>query len=418
MKKSLIFSLIALLIVGGLLIVFLSGKGGEQAPQKKTLVIASRLWSPPNEQEFVINNVFKQFEEENNCIIDFSIVNDDDLLKKVEVQEKTNHVSTDIIIAYVSKFKEWYQKGFVEDLTPYVQKWTDRHFSKGFNKLTIFNGKQYFLPIGADDYLLIADKRALKYLPSGVDIQNITWEQVFEWAKAIAKGEGQGKFAWTGVPQKMFIYQIGSAILSYGGGFPDINSEAAKKVWKMLADAKDIFVPTIKTIDNVVAPMKRGEVWLTVTHNARVGQIYESNPTQYVVAPAPKGPAGIGSIAGTSGFAIVKGTQNKELAVKFLEFITRPDIMLKISKGTGGFIPPIDETMDLLGNSIQDEIIKKSLYVLQNGVLSFVPAADFKDWGAVKLVFDKVFEKMVLQNGQYDEAMLDEAAKELDALRK
>lgn len=417
MKKPVVFFLTALLVTITVSVGFATGQR-EGGAAKPVLVVDSRLWSPPEEQEFVINNVLKDFETQNDCTIDFSIVNDNDMLKRAKVQQSTNHVSTDVIIAYVAKFPEWVKNGYVDDLTSYVASWKDRTFSKGFEKLTIFDGKQYFLPIGADVYLLAANKKALKYLPSGVDVQNITWKQVVDWAIAIKKGEGVGKFAWTGVPQKMLIYQFGSMVLSYGGGFPDVDSAGAIKAWQQAVRLQHAFTPAVKTYDNVVPAMKRGEAWLTVTHNARVGQIYESNPNQFVIAPAPIGPAGRGAIAGTSGLAIMKNAPHKALAVKFLEYMTRPDIMLKLMKGTGGFIPPIDECIKLLGTSVKDEVIKKSLIVLNQGVLSFVPGAQFKDWGAVKLVVDKAFNQLVLVEGAVDKAYLAKAAKEIDALRK
>ena len=70
--------------------------------------------------------------------------------------------------------------------------------------------------------------------------------------------------------------------------------------------------------------MMREESWLTVFHNARAGQVYDSNPTQFTLAPAPSGPAGIGSIAGVSGYAILKGAPNYDLSVAFLEYLTSP----------------------------------------------------------------------------------------------
>ena len=93
----------------------------------------------------------------------------------------------------------------------------------------------------------------------------------------------------------------------------------------------------------------REESWLTVFHNARAGQVYASNATQFTLAPGARGPAGIGTIAGVSGYAIMKDAPNYDLAVEFLEYLTRPDIQVKIAKGTGGFIPPVQEAMDIPG---------------------------------------------------------------------
>jgi multiple sugar transport system substrate-binding protein len=163
----------------------------------------------------------------------------------------------------------------------------------------------------------------------------------------------------------------------------------------------------------------REEAWLSVTHNARVGQVYASNETQFTVGPAPSGPSGVGTIAGAHGLGIVEGTANAEGALKLVEYLTRPDIQVKMNKGTGGFVPVVAEAVDYLGDDPTDEIIRKALIVLNEGVPSYLPVADFEDWGAVKQLFDDVFVDMILGgDGTVDQAYLDSKQEELEALRK
>ncbi|MEA1940075.1 MAG: extracellular solute-binding protein [Candidatus Caldatribacteriota bacterium] len=385
----------------------------------ETLVFSSRLWSVPAEQEFILENVIKPFEKENHCIVSFQIMDDVKLLDRAEVQQKTGNVTTDIVCAYVANMWEWIEKGYVEDLTPYVKSWDDRHFSPTFEYGTNFEGKQYFIPVGADVYLTIANKKALEYLPGGADLDKLTWENFAKWSNAIAKGEGEGKTVVTGIPMKSFVYQFGAISLSYGATFPDINTPEAMKAWEILVSMKDDFIPAVLNVDNCIDPMKREESWLSWMHCARTGSVYSSNETIFSVAPAPEGPAGIGSIAGVSGYGIMKDTPNKELAIKFLEFITRPDMQVKIAKGTGGFIPPVEEALNYLGDDPEDEVVAKAIMVLSKGRVSGVPGGDYQDWGAVKKIFDDVFVEMVLNgDGTVDTALLNEAQAKLDALRK
>jgi len=300
----------------------------------KVLVFESRLFSPPREQEFFINEIIKPFEDEHGVKVYFQILSDDDQFERAEVQQSTNHVSTDIICAHNGKMPDWLDAGWVEDLTPLVKSWTDRHFSPTFNSDTNRDGKQYFLPVGADVYLLLANNKALPYLPAGADIDAITWEQYAQWAVNIAEGEGEGKVCITGIPMKSWVYMFGGSALSYGSGFPDANSAEAMeawKIWETIGKANG-FVPTVMNIDSCVDPMMREESWLTVFHNARAGQVYASNETQFTLAPAPGGSKGIGTIAGVSGYAIMKGAPNYDLAVDFLEYLTRPEIQVKIAR--------------------------------------------------------------------------------------
>jgi multiple sugar transport system substrate-binding protein len=164
--------------------------------------------------------------------------------------------------------------------------------------------------------------------------------------------------------------------------------------------------------------MMREEAWLTVFHNARAGQVYASNETQFTLAPAPSGPTGIGTIAGVSGYAIMKGAPNYDLAVDFLEYITRPDIQVKIAKGTGGFIPPVQEAIDYVGAEAVDEVITKAVLVLEQGITSGVPGYLYQDWGAVKQCFDDVFEDTILAGKDVDQARLDAAQQCVDDLLK
>ena len=246
---------------------------------------------------------------------------------------------------------------------------------------------------------------------------------------AIAAGEGEGKVCITGIPQKMWIYQFGTSALAYGlnpagagePAFPNINSPAAAAAWGIWAEigAGDGFMPTILNVDNCTDFLMREEAWLSVTHNARVGQVYASNETAFTVGPAPMGSEGIGTIAGAHGLGIVKGSANAEAAALLLEYLTRPEIQVKMNKGTGGFLPVVGEALDYLGTDPQDEIIRKALIVLEGGIPSYLPVADFEDWGAVKKVFDDIFEGMVLGgDGTVDQAMLDAAQAEIEAIRK
>jgi len=386
----------------------------------KTLVFNSRLFSPPREQEFFINEIIKPFEAEHGVTVEFAIIDDDTLLQRAEVQQTTDHVTTDIVCAHNGKMPDWIDAGWIEDLTPLVDQWTDRTFSPTFESDTNRDGKQYFLPVGADVYLLLANNKALDYMPDGVDLDAITWDQYADWAVAMAEGEGEGKVCITGIPMKSWVYMFGGTGLSYGAGFPDANSAGASDawdVWEKIGQA-DGFMPSVLNVDSCVDPMMREEAWLTVFHNARAGQVYTSNPTEYTLAPAPSGPDGIGTIAGVSGYAIMKGAPNYDLAVDFLEYLTRPEVQVAISKGTGGFIPPVEEAMAYLGDEAVDEVMTKAILVLDNGIASGVPGYLYQDWGAVKQCFDDVFADTILEGGDVDQARMDEAQACIDGLLK
>ncbi|MFC1452691.1 ABC transporter substrate-binding protein [Verrucomicrobiota bacterium] len=411
-RSPLLVGLIVAAAAAAWVILCLGPKKGQ--PSKPSLVVLSRLWSVPHEKAFVLNEIIAPFEVEHGCRVDFQTLDDDALLKRARVQQASGRVSTDVVIAYVSRMREWVEQDHVIDLSATVDGWKDRTFAEGFSDLTVFDGGRFFLPICADDYLLCANIKALQYLPEGADPATLTWAQLADWALAVREGEGEGKFAFTCVAQQMLIYQIGCAVLSYGGRFPEIGSPEAMKVWELFVRMKEAFAPTVRTYDSVVPPMKRGEAWLTVSHNARVGEIYASNPTQFLIGPPPLGPAGRGSIVGFSGLGICAGCPSRDLAVSFLEYLTRPEVQLELARGTGGFVPTVSEATALLGESREDEVIRHAIGVLEDGILAYIPP--HRDWGAVKLVVDEAFHKVVFDEGRIDEAYLRSAQGRLDRL--
>ncbi len=391
-----------------------------EKPGKRTLVITSALFSPPREQEFFINEILKPWEEENNVTVVFQILDNKTQAERAQVQQSTGHITTDLVIIHSGHMAEWLQNGWVEDLTDVVSQWQDRTFMPAFNAAMTMDGRQYFLPLSADVYLLLANNKALPYLPEGANIDSLTWEQYAQWAVNIAQGEGEGKLCVNGVPGKFWIYQFGGSALSYGGGFPDANSPEAMQAWKVweTVGKGNGFVPTVLNIDNCVDPMQREEAWLVVTHQARVGQVYSTAEAQFTVGPAPKGPAGIGTIAGAHGIGIMKGSPNKDLAIQFLEYLTRPDIMVKINKGTGGFIPPVKEALNYLGEDPTDVIISKALTVLEQAVVSGVPASEYQDWGAVKKCFDDALADTLVLGQDFTQERADQVQACVDALKK
>ncbi len=385
--------------------------------ETETLVIDARLFGPPEEQEFFRNEIIAPFEATHGISVTLQVLSDDAILESAEQQQNSGVIITDLVIVHNSIMSEWVDLDYVEDLTANVNGWTDRHFIPTFEEDTNRDGNQYFLPVVADVYLLLANNLALPHLPAGVDVQDLTWEQYAAWSMAVKSNTGVGRSVVTGVPRKSFIYHFGAAAMSHGAGFPEINSPGAVASWEILLSMKDAFIPNVQNIENCQYPMESGEAWLAVLHNARAGGAYTE--TQFTVAPAPKGPSGIGSIAGMSGIGVMKGTPDKDLAIIFLEYLTRPENMVKLARGIGGFIPPMQEALAILGDEPGDEVIESAVMVLENGVVSGVPAGDYHDWGAVKQVFDDAFVTIVLENttGTVDLSYLAKAQREIDAMR-
>ena len=417
MNRAKIFKNIFIILI--LLSLFVSCKNKEEQTnisEPVTLIVESRLFSPPGEKQFILEEILPEFEAQHNCTVSFTTMDDDSLLKKAKFQKESGKVTTDVIIVHDGIMNEWIRNEYIIPLP--VSQWSDRTFSIAFRFRISSGGETYFAPIGGDVYLTLINKRSLPYKPEGADPQALSWEEYVQWGRNIAEQTGSGRVGITGVPQKSLIYMYGGVFLSYGGEFPVINSEGAVKGWELMVQMKDAYNPDIFTYDNVSLPMKSEDIWMTVAHMVRLGEVYREHPERFILAPAPKGSKGIGTIAGASGFAVMKGAPHKDLALEFVKFMTEPSRAVKISQGTGGFIPLVNESLDLLGDSPEDEIIAQGIEMLKTAVVSGVPGGDYVSWGDVKQVYDDAFLELVMTRQEVDIEYLNAAQEKLNRMRR
>ncbi|MBK7199673.1 hypothetical protein [Candidatus Amarolinea dominans] len=63
----------------------------------------------------------------------------------------------------------------------------------------------YYVPWMQATYIMAAHKDAMKYLPSGADVNALTWQQLGAWCKAIFDGEGK---ALCGLPHAGLFHRF------------------------------------------------------------------------------------------------------------------------------------------------------------------------------------------------------------------
>lgn len=409
MKKLTVLILVVVMLASTMAI------GIAEASEPVTIKVTSGLWSKPEEQLYVREEALSAFEEETGITVELEVV--DNIQDMMEAQKASEAWTSDVIITHSGDMTKYISNGYVQSLNS-VLEGMDITILPAFNDSTSADGETYYIPISADVYLVIASNKALPYLPEGVDLNAITWEQYKDWAIAIAEGEGTAKTAMPAMPVKSMVYEIGGIGLSYGAGFAEINSEPMKQVWGLVGEmiAAKAIVETSFSYGDPVDLMKAEEAWLSFAHMGPVGQVYASAPAQFTIAPAPAGPVGNGSIAGAWGMGITAGTEKLEAAQAFIEYMARPDVLYKVTQGIGGTIPPVQEVVDVLGSEPADEVVKMGLITLKTGIPHGVPGSDYTDWAAVKTVYDETFQKLWDDMGVVDDDYLATQQTALESL--
>ncbi len=388
----------------------------EEPALPKSIKVSSGLWSKPEEQQFIREEILPMFFEQTGIEVELDIVEGSTLDKSFEAQKASGEWTSDVVLTHSGSMPKYIELGYVQPMNDILDG-LDITFMEAFNASTSKDGDVFYFPISADVYLLLANKEALPFMPEGASMDTLTWEQYSEWAINMANEVGP-KVTFPALPVAAILYQMGGISLSYGGSFPEINTPGMVDAWGVVGNMikEGAILETSFNYNSPVDQMKSEEAWLTFYHMVPVGNVYSSAPAKYEVAPAPAGPNGNGSIAGAWGVGIAAGTENREAAKMFVEFLTDKAVLYEVASGTGGFIPPVVEVVDELGNDPTDIIMKKGLDTLNNGVVSGVPGSNYTDWGAAKSVFDAVFTELWDNNGEVTQEFLDERQADLEDL--
>lgn len=366
------------------------------------LVIQSSFVREVSEKEIYQDEIFAAFEEEHNVTIELNSYSEvGNLYDKIETEQESGNVTSDLIIAHYSDMVNYKtDNDYVLNLDALETEMDDRTFLDAFESSTFENGSRYFFPINIDVYIGIASNDAFDHLPSGVTEQdvmdgNYTWDDYVAWAD----GDNVMTFI-KGLAGSQIIYQIGGMALSHtdtiDGTFPNLNSEANQKAWNDILTMKlnGAIHAESTTVNSAQDLLESGAVQLAFEHQSVVGLTYAGAPAQFKVFPGPKGDSGnAGTIAGGHGIGVVKGAPNEELAKEFIKWITAPEQIVDAALGS---TPPLVEATAALGTSPADEVIAMGVATLENSNvegLQMIP--DYTDWGGVKGCSDAVFAKIM-----------------------
>ena len=148
---------------------------------------------------------------------------------------------------------------------------------------------------------------------------------------------------------------------------------------------------------------------------APVGTSYNAAPNNYVIGAAPKGSKGAGSTSGAWCYGIAQGAPNQELAEKFINYIADPEVNYEFCSNYGGSLSPIDEVGDILESS--DVVMRAGIEMLKTTIVTGVPAAEYSDWNAVKLLYGDIFNDVLKNKAVPGDDYLAEEQSKLEALK-
>jgi multiple sugar transport system substrate-binding protein len=273
-------------------------------------------------------------------------------------------------------------------------------------------GEQKYLPWMQATYLMVANKKALEFLPQGADIDKITYDQLIEWSKKMAEATGSPKFGFPAGPKGLkhrffqgFLYP--SYTKSMVTKFRSAEAEAG---WNKLKELWSYTNPNSTSYAFMQEPLLTEEVWVAFDHIARLADAFNQKPDDFIAFPAPAGPAGRGFMPVVAGVAIPKTAPDMEKAKALAGYMLKPETQIATLRATN-FFPVVEVKVpdDMPASVKAFAPAIAAMTGSEDALPALLPQGLGDLGGKFSQVYTDTFERIVL-GGQDVRAALDEQA--------
>jgi len=306
------------------------------------------------------------------------------------------------------------------DLDDLAGSLTDRGFAADLTGLAKLGGSTAkYIPWMQATYLLAVNKKALQWLPSGVDVQKLTYDQFLSWMTAAKAGNGGKPVFGIGAGPKGLYHRFfqGFLLPSFTGGqITTFRSAEAATAWEYMKELWAQTAPASTNYDFVQEPLQRGEVLVGFDHVARLAAAPKDKPDDWLMVPAPSGPKGLGYMLVIAGLGIPKGAPDADKAKEVIRTLTTPPVQTEVLRQNAFFpvvkadlpsdLPP---AIGLEAKGVADQ------QAASNAILSLPPVGLGAKDGEVAQVFKDTFKQICL-DGKPVKATLDSQATKLNAI--
>lgn len=300
-----------------------------------------------------------------------------------------------------------------QDLDSIAASLSDRHI----NPAMMQSGKlgsphQLYIPWMQATYLMVANKKALPYLPAGADLNTLTYAQLAQWGENIQQKTGKRMLGFPAGPTGlMHRFFEGYLYPSFTGGLvTTFRSPEAETMWTQFRELWKSVNPNSTNYGFMQEPLLSEEVWVAFDHVARLMGALSAKPDDFVAFPAPAGPKGRGWMPVVAGLAIVKGAPAADQAAKLIEYLTRPDVQIKTLRAVAFFpVVKVDMPTDLDPGLRQAADAIARMAASPDALVSLLPVGLDQRGGEFDKVFLDTFQRIVLR-GEAPKAALDREA--------
>lgn len=368
-----------------------------------------------NTNMLFMDSVIAQFEADTGITVEYEQANFNDLHDRLTILFGAHDASYDVVMTWAAWTAEFGQAGWLQPLTKSV---APPDILPAALEAVTYDGNLYGLPKFASAQTMFWNKDLFGKAGLEPDQGPEDWDDFVAAAKELTGGEQYGYAADMGNTDGAYQNFLRVLLLN-GGTMYDadnvavFNSDAGVEALQRLVD--------LLHVDKVMNPysmqITNSSDLSTLFADGRTGIVFNW-PFQYALAVDSLGRSGIGnaiipgmsadsaSIDGSEGFAINNFSENKQAALTWLRYVTRPEVQTPMAQDEGWF--PVTKTL------LRDPDIVRSLPV----AATYIDQAQYpiKRFGApwyseVTLALSTNISKAMLQDMSPEEALDDAAAR-------
>ena len=374
---------------GGLLSACGSGGGSSAGGSGGNLVFLSDQLSSTQETSDMRTKVLSGFKDSSVTFTSFSDTTQ--FIDQVIAQAKAGSGTLDLIGGLQGDFVALEAQIPLRDMGDVIAELKDRNFPSAYLDLAKIKGAYRFVPWITATYLMAANKKALQYLPSGADVNALTYDQLLAWGQAMKKAQGRQLVGFPAAPMGLIkrFFQ-GYAYPSFTGGLnTQFKSAAAVSMWQYFKQLWAVTNPQSPTYAFMQEPLLSGEVWVAWDHAVRLSDALKNQPDNFVVFPAPSGPKGLGYEPVLGGLAIPSSSKHVTQAKALISYLTGQQAQSTMSSEESWF-PPVG-TSALPSNLPPGVSAEAKAIVATTGAPGALASQLPIGLGAQSAAYDKVF---------------------------
>jgi len=341
---------------------------------EEVLNFASTQMVPAAEQIFAKSVLIKDFSDESGISVEFIPMEAPDLFTRLSAEVSAQKVTISLVGELHGGLDLMNTKVLLDDLSGISL--PNRTFIKALEDYSVLAGKKVYVPWMQATYVMAVNKKAFQYLPAGLKVEDVTgasekwtYDALLNWSKNLNDAFKGPKLGFPMGPKGLWHRFLHGYIYPSFTGYQAaaFDSVQAVKLWEYLKGLRPYMHPSCSVWEAMDEPLLKEEVLIAWDHTARVKNAVIEKPEDFAIVPAPRGPQGRGYITVAVGLAIPVGAPQKDNAVKLIDYLTSPDIQVKMLENIG-FFPTIKEA--------EGVIPEGPLKILATGVLAQSGAPD------------------------------------------